>query len=105
MGGLAAHWLRQGRLWMAYTRGDHAFVADRRGQKIAWYREVPGRLRVSGSRLDAKAQPLRADIPSGYGNIGFQASGLAFSSPGCWKVVAHLGPRLTYNFYIRVRAA
>jgi hypothetical protein len=90
---------------MAYSRGDHNFVADPKGQKIAWYRETPGRLRVSGSRLDAKAPPLKADIRYGYGNIGFQVSSLTFSSPGCWRVVAHLirgAATQTYDFYIRV---
>jgi hypothetical protein len=107
MGGLSIHWLRQGNLWMAYSRGDHNFVADPRGMKIAWYRETPGRLRVSGSRLDAKAPPLKAEITYGYGTIGFQDSALTFSSPGCWKVVAHLihgAQTRTYDFYIRVAA-
>ena len=102
MGGLSTHWLRQGTLWMGYTRGDHAFVADPRGQKIAWYREMSGRLHVSGTRLDASAPPLKADIPNGYGLSGFQASGLTFSSAGCWKVVAHVGQNHVSTFIIHV---
>ncbi len=93
---------------MAYPRSDHNFYVDPRGQKVAWYRDIPGRLRVAGSRLDAKAAPLKADITHGYGLIGFQVSGLVFSSPGCWRVSAHLvsGARTrTYDFYIRVTRA
>jgi hypothetical protein len=102
MGGLSTHWLRQGKLWMGYTRADQSFIADPRGQKIAWYREVPGLLRISGTRLDGEAQPLQARVPLGYGLRGFQSSKLTFSAPGCWKVVARVGTSRAYVFYLEV---
>jgi hypothetical protein len=102
MGGLSTHWLRQGKLWMGYTRADQSFTADPQGQKVAWYREAPGRLRISGTRLDGEAQPLRAHVPLGYGMTGFQSSKLTFSRPGCWQVVARLGAQRTYTFYLEV---
>ena len=87
---------------MGYTRADKSFIADPLGQKIGWYREAPGRLRISGTRLDSQAAPLQAYVPDGYGTTRFQSSSLTFSTPGCWEVVARLGLRRTYTFYFEV---
>lgn len=59
--------------------------------KWAWYRYVPGRLTIEGRRLDAPAPPLEASIPSGYGDGGFQVSGLTFPSAGCWEITGRVG--------------
>jgi hypothetical protein len=59
--------------------------------KWAWYRYVPGRLTIQGRRLDAPAPPLQAWVPEGYGEIGFQVSGLTFPSAGCWEITGRLG--------------
>lgn len=61
------------------------------GMKFGWWREVPGRLRIIGRRLDAPAPRLLADVPSGYGATGFQASGLIFPTEGCWEVTGTVG--------------
>ena len=61
------------------------------GMKFGWRRGVRGRLTISGRRLDAPALPLRAQIPDGYGDLGFQATYLIFSTPGCWEVTARVG--------------
>jgi hypothetical protein len=61
--------------------------------KFGWTRGVPGKLNVTGRRLDAEAPPLRIDIPCCYGATGFQASALIFSTPGCWEVTAQIGDR------------
>jgi hypothetical protein len=87
---------------MGYTRSDQSFIADPAGQKIAWYRDAPGRLRISGTRLDGEAPPLQAHVPSGYGTTHFQSSRLTFSAPGCWRVDARLGLRRAYSFYLEV---
>ena len=55
--------------------------------KLAWWRTTSGRLSIEGERLDARGSPLRADIPDGYGDIGFQPAGLLFPTAGCWRVV------------------
>jgi hypothetical protein len=106
MGTLATHWLRQSTLWMAYTRADHAFLATTTGQKIGWFRSKGspwGRLRVSGSRLDGDAPPLKVDIPVKYPfREGFQSSALTFSTPGCWEIVAHVGLKARFVFVVRV---
>ena len=61
------------------------------GMKFGWWREVPGRLRIIGRRLDAQAPRLLASVPSGYGATGFQSSGLIFPTEGCWEVTGTVG--------------
>jgi hypothetical protein len=108
MGTLSQHWLRQGTLWMGYTRADSGFVADPTGQKVGWFRgkgSAWGRLRVSGSRLDGDAPPLEARFGVNYPfREGFQSSALTFSSPGCWRLVAHVGLKTRFVFVMRVEA-
>ena len=106
MGTLASHWLRSGTLWLGYTRADHSFVARTNGQKIPWYRAAGspwGRLRVTGSRIDAPAAPLRFSTPTTYPfRLGFQSSSLTFSSEGCWRIVARVGLTKQFVFVVRV---
>lgn len=54
--------------------------------KVPWWRGRPGRLTISGRRLDASDAPLAANVPSGYGTRGFQSTGLIFSVEGCWSI-------------------
>jgi hypothetical protein len=61
------------------------------GLKWAWYRYVPGTLTIEGRRLEAPAPPLEAWVPDGYGDQGFQVSGITFPSNGCWEVTGHVG--------------
>jgi hypothetical protein len=56
------------------------------GWKFPWMRVVPGFLTITGQRLDAPAPPLRSYVPPGYGDVGFQASGVTFPSEGCWRI-------------------
>ena len=65
--------------------------------KLGWWRGEPGRLRITGRRLDAAAPPLDAHVPAGYGPRGFQPTGLVFPTVGCWRVVGQVGDaRLTF---------
>jgi hypothetical protein len=67
-------------------------------QKQPWWRAMPGKLRIEGRRLDgshAGVVPVGemvpvAHVPDGYGGRGFQATGWAFPSPGCWEIGAHV---------------
>jgi hypothetical protein len=61
--------------------------------KFWWWRLVRGRLTIEGRRLDNPAPPLRSIIPDGYGEIGFQATGLVFPTPGCWEVTGRIGDK------------
>lgn len=54
--------------------------------KFGWWRRVPGNLVITGRRLDVEAPPARSYIPEGYGDRGFQASGITFPTPGCWEI-------------------
>jgi hypothetical protein len=54
--------------------------------KLGWWRDVTGKLIIVGRRLDGSAAPLRANVPDGYGDTGFQASGVYFPTGGCWEV-------------------
>jgi len=72
--------------------------------KQGWWRGAAGTLAITGRRLDAPAAPLRADVPSGYGNRGFVPAALIFSTPGCWKVTGEAaGARLTYVVWVTRR--
>ena len=59
--------------------------------KFPWWRGVTGKLTIEGQRLDAAVPPLRADVPDGYGESGFQATALIFPTPGCWSVTGRVG--------------
>jgi hypothetical protein len=61
------------------------------GMKWPWWRSVRGPLTIEGRRLDGPADPLRASIPRGYGDTGFQSTGLLFAGPGCWEVTGRVG--------------
>ena len=70
--------------------------------KFGWYRLVPGELRITGRRLDGPAAAVRGDVPDGYGDIGFQASGVDFPTAGCWEVTGTVGTgRLTFVTLVR----
>lgn len=67
------------------------------GVKVGWYRYGRGRVRIAATRLDKPGRVTRTSVPAGYGPTGFQASGIYFPSPGCWKVTATVGrSQLTY---------
>jgi hypothetical protein len=63
------------------------------GMKWPWVRGpgVAGALTVEGKRLNGEAPPLRAEIPEGYGETGFQPTGLFFGTEGCWQITGRVG--------------
>ena len=70
--------------------------------KFGWRRVSRGRLTIDGRLVDAAGPPLRADVPAGYGEDGFQATALIFPTPGCWQVTGHVGKADALTFVIRV---
>ncbi len=96
-------------LWVGGLGADGVIAADSRfvesdgsiGWKFGWWRVVPGTLTITGRRLDAPAPPLRAAVPDGYGQQGFQASGVYFSTEGCWEVSGTVGSsELTFVTFV-----
>jgi hypothetical protein len=59
--------------------------------KFGWWRGVLGGLRIEGRRLDAPAPPVRAHVPDGYGESGFQPARITFPTSGCWEVTGSVG--------------
>jgi hypothetical protein len=84
-GTLVAGRLANGGMWAEIDR------AGKISAKLGWWRLKPGKLTISGRRLDAEARPLRASASAGYGDRGFQPSTLVFPTTGCWSVTGHLG--------------
>jgi len=73
--------------------------------KFPWWRLVAGHLTITGRRLDAPAPPLEPRVPLGYGNIGFQASGVIFPTEGCWQVTAKIAhAALTFVTFVITKA-
>jgi hypothetical protein len=72
------------------------------GMKSVWWRGIRGELRIHGRRLDAESSPLRARIPTGYGETGFQPITLIFPSEGCWEITGELG-QVTLSFVTQVK--
>jgi len=58
------------------------------GYKILWVRPTGAQLKITGRRLDGDAPPLSAEIPNGYQQYSYQASGVNFPTAGCWEVLA-----------------
>jgi hypothetical protein len=64
--------------------------------KVLWVRPVGAKLEITGRRLDRDASPGHAWIPDGYHHT-FQATAIAFPTPGCWQVEGTAGAaRLTF---------
>ena len=58
--------------------------------KFPWHRGVRGHLAISGRRLDRSERAVRSLVASGYGEIGFQSTLIAFPSAGCWEVTGRV---------------
>jgi len=84
-----------GSIWVGLWNANVVvWDAERDGSvsaKFGWWRGVAGRLRIDGHRLDAQASPLTAHVPDGYGESGFQSTGITFPTEGCWRVTGRVG--------------
>lgn len=96
-------------VWVVPLQVDGIFRADSRSAesdgslstKFGWWRIASGTLVVTGHRLDASAPPLRATIPDGYGDSGYQSSGVAFPTEGCWELTGTAGSAsLTFVLFV-----
>jgi hypothetical protein len=59
---------------------------ERLAEKFPWVRLVRGYIRIVGQRLDGPAPPARGEASTGNGPIGFNSSGIAFPTTGCWRI-------------------
>jgi hypothetical protein len=82
----------------AEIRSDGSILA-----KLGWWRDASGKLGIEGERLDGTAPPLRARVPDGYGEQGFQPTLLTFPTAGCWQIVGSVAGR-QLGFVVRVVA-
>jgi hypothetical protein len=73
------------------------------GVKFAWWRIAHGALAIATRRLDAVTVQQSPNVPDPYGDTGFQASSLNFSSPGCWQVSGTVGGK-ALTFVVNVAA-
>jgi hypothetical protein len=88
-----------GALWphgVVIITPDNVDPNGRLGMKFGWYRLTSGFLAITGRRLDAQAPPA-SGVASGYGLIGFNASGVIFPTEGCWQVTGRVA-RVTLTF-------
>jgi len=90
-----------GKLWTILPLDGKILLApDANGaisDKFMWWRAGRGALTIEGHRLDAPAPPAKPDIPGGYHDTGFQASGITFPSEGCWQITGQVGDsKLTF---------
>jgi len=60
--------------------------------KFTWWRaaHVTGALNIAGHEI-TRDLPVRAHIPDGYGDTGFQASGIVFPVEGCYEITGEAG--------------
>jgi hypothetical protein len=104
------NWLGNGRLWtVLWPKGLVVVPPDAvepdggLGMKFPWWRapEVHGALHITGHELTLGVA-VRADVPSGYGDTGFQASGIVFPVEGCYQVTGEAdGAQLTFVTLVR----
>jgi hypothetical protein len=96
------YWPRGVLIAGALPNGGVMAVIERDGSirlKLGWWRGIPGRLVITGRRLDRPKGRVRADVPpnASYGDVGFIPSSITFPSVGCWRVVGKQGgARLTF---------
>jgi hypothetical protein len=95
-----------GKLWTVLPPDGTVVFRLGGAEKFPWWRRVRGKLSIQGRRLDASAPPLRARIPEGYGDTGFQSTALIFPTEGCWEVTGKAGEAsLTFvTKVVRVKA-
>lgn len=98
-------WYGDGDLWVLVPGRDWTGILQADGtigMKIPWWRVAEGDLSISAERLDGDGTAT-ASIPDGYGAAGFQASGVTFSTPGCWRVTGTLAAT-TISFIVEAGA-
>jgi hypothetical protein len=92
-----------GKLWVGGLGARGVIAVE--SWKFGWWRAAPGRLRITGRRLDGPGRLTSdAGTVAEYGPKGFVASSVAFSDPGCWEITGRVGPAaLTFRTAVVTR--
>jgi hypothetical protein len=70
---------------------------EKLAEKFPWVRLIRGYIRIDGRRIDGPAPPALGEASTGNGPIGFNSSGIAFPSTGCWSITGTIsGYDLTF---------
>jgi hypothetical protein len=84
-----------GKLWVALPADGILYVTKdpngELGAKLPWWRGIHGKLAIEGHQVGAPEETLRSYVPGGYGDTGFQSTGVYFRSTGCWQIVGKIG--------------
>jgi hypothetical protein len=71
------------------------------GLKVLWWHNDSGKLTITSRRLDGAAPPVAAFVPDGYGQTGYQATGIEIPTPGCWEITGAVANRdLRFVVYV-----
>jgi hypothetical protein len=92
-------WYGNDALWVELPPESEVVKApgEELSEKFPWVRVIRGYLSIDGRRLDVPARPAEGQALRGYGSIGFQASGIAFPTAGCWEITGKIaGRELTF---------
>jgi hypothetical protein len=97
-------WYGNDVLWVALPPGAKIVKppGEELSEKFPWVRLIHGHLTIEGRRLDDASGPARLSVPSGGVGSGFQASGIAFPTEGCWEVTGKIA-RQELSFVVKVR--
>jgi hypothetical protein len=98
-------WYGNDVLWVALPSGAKILKppSEELSEKFPGVRLIQGNLTIEGRRLDDASGPARLSVPSGGGvGSGFQASGIAFPTEGCWEITGKIA-RQELSFVVEVR--
>jgi hypothetical protein len=103
---ISAGYHGNGAVWTALPADGILYVRreddGRFSTKLPWWRGITGTLTIEGQRLDGTGE-FSAHIPDGYGDRGFQATGVYFSHEGCWEARGRVGAA-ELKFVVDVKA-
>jgi hypothetical protein len=81
-----ADWYGNEALWVRLPPTGVLPASPELDTKFPWWRVRSGTLTIDARRLDGPTGAFRADVPDGYGDLGFQSTRLNWSAPGCWRI-------------------